>query len=82
MPTATRQTGGIVRLKDAGVRPSEIPDKLGGHRCTGYRASGRMAIGWQPGNEHANELQEPKLVLANSVGSMLSGVGGILRPVA
>jgi DNA invertase Pin-like site-specific DNA recombinase len=37
VPTARRQADEIIRLKDAGVRPSEIASRLGIGRASVYR---------------------------------------------
>ena len=46
VPTARRQSAEIIRLKDAGVRPSEIAVRLGIGRASVYRVlneQGKMA---------------------------------------
>jgi DNA invertase Pin-like site-specific DNA recombinase len=51
-PTVRRQADEIIRLKEAGIRPSEIASKLGIGRASVYRvlgSQGRLAmIRWQP----------------------------------
>jgi DNA invertase Pin-like site-specific DNA recombinase len=51
-PTVRRQADEIIRLKEAGVSPSEIASKLGIGRASVYRvlgSQGRLAmIRWQP----------------------------------
>jgi len=42
-PTVRRQTAEIVRLKEAGVRPSEIAVRLGIGRASVYRVLGASA---------------------------------------
>ena len=42
VPTARRQTAEIIRLKQAGVRPSEIASKLGIGRASVYRVLGKQ----------------------------------------
>ena len=42
VPTARRQTAEIIRLKQAGVRPSEIASRLGIGRASVYRVLGEQ----------------------------------------
>ena len=46
-PTARRQTAEIIRLKEEGVRPSEIAVRLGIGRASVYRVLGEQAAGNQ-----------------------------------
>ena len=43
VPTVRRQAAEIIRLKEAGVRPSEIASRLGIGRASVYRVLGRQA---------------------------------------
>jgi DNA invertase Pin-like site-specific DNA recombinase len=45
VPTARRQTAEIIRLKEAGIRPSEIAVKLGIGRASVYRVLGERDAG-------------------------------------
>ena len=45
IPTARRQAHQIIRLKDAGVRPSEIALRLGIGRASVYRVLGERSGG-------------------------------------
>ena len=48
VPTARRQAAEIIRLKEAGVRPSEIAVRLGIGRASVYRVLGEQEmIGWR-----------------------------------
>jgi DNA invertase Pin-like site-specific DNA recombinase len=47
VPTARRQATEIIRLKEAGVRPSEIAVRLGIGRASVYRVLGEQNSGGQ-----------------------------------
>jgi DNA invertase Pin-like site-specific DNA recombinase len=47
VPTARRKTDEIVRLKEEGVRPSEIASRLGIGRASVYRMLGEQKVGEQ-----------------------------------
>ena len=47
-PTARRQSAEIIRLKEAGVRPSEIASRLGIGRASVYRVLAQQSEGGRP----------------------------------